>query len=398
MNIHSPRCRSDFSYPRFASITYGRPLGINDEDCSVTMPAEIHECPRFSHVDSNPSRPSICFSSYQRELNKLYMIASPILKTIFGALSISNVERLLDEKLVASVTEKLWAWWRSLPPHLVLDFNQDYDTNAAASSKAYRLQALALQLTFDNLLIILHRPFLAQQIDSLTRSWSGQAHAGSHSSPHLSGSTGSFPAHPVNHGVSQPNLPTPSPEQWWNAAVRTSRVTELPRLAQMATDSHLVAFMAINLFNAAIVMVIMALSDPLSNRAQEAKRTITRIFRLQELLGKRSALSMQSSFVLRKVVHMLLRREAEAMLAPVTSLQTNPSDRSARSPMPPNSASALISVEDTLRLRLDVPTDLTNHLTSDQEQVNVNRALRLSESLASIQRGNISIVRALQLN
>ncbi|KAK9311783.1 hypothetical protein V1524DRAFT_418722 [Lipomyces starkeyi] len=67
-----------------------------------------------------------------------------------------------------------------------------------------------------------------------------------------------------------------------NAAVRISAVTKLPSITQMATDSHLVAFLAIVLGNAAIVMVVFAMSDSLSDRAQEAKRKVTRIFRVEE--------------------------------------------------------------------------------------------------------------------
>lgn len=105
-----------------------------------------------------------------------------------------------------------------------------------------------------------------------------------------------------------------------NAAVTTSRVKELSVLAQIARDSHLVAFLAINLFNAAIVLAVMALSKPLSDTAQDAKRTITRILRLQDLLGKRTALSKQSTTVLKNVITMLLRRESAAILAPIMGL------------------------------------------------------------------------------
>ncbi|KAK9310903.1 hypothetical protein V1524DRAFT_457839 [Lipomyces starkeyi] len=49
----------------------------------------------------------------------------------------------------------------------------------------------------------------------------------------------------------------------------------MPNTIQLATDSHLLAFLAIILVNAAIVTVVCALPDPLSDRAQEAKRNIT---------------------------------------------------------------------------------------------------------------------------
>lgn len=73
-----------------------------------------------------------------------------------------------------------------------------------------------------------------------------------------------------------------------------------------------------NLFYAAIVLTLVALSDPLSDPAQAVKQTITRVFRPQERLGQRSALASQSSLVLKNLIFLLLRREGEAMLGPAT--------------------------------------------------------------------------------
>lgn len=185
----------------------------------------------------------------------------------------------------------------------------------------------------------------------------------------------------------KPNLSqTASSELWMNAAVRTSRVTELPVLAQLATDSHLVAFLAINLFNAAIVLAVMALSEPLSNTAQDVKRTITRILRLQDLLGKRSALSKQSTTVLKNVVTMLLRRESAAMLAPITG--ANQSTGHQRDKDKQNLGDpCCMSVEDTLRLPLDASLELSDPLAGSQGWLDVSRAHRLNESLTSVQCG-----------
>jgi hypothetical protein len=164
----------------------------------------------------------------------------------------------------------------------------------------------------------------------------------------------------------------PSTEQWWDAALRTSKVTEMPQLAQLATDSHLVAFLAINLFNSAIVMAVLALSDPLSDRAQDVKRTITRIFRLQELLGKKTQLSIQSNAVLKDVVQMLLRREADAMFGDFSSSQVeNPS----------------MSVEETLRLPMQLSRSKNGNENDGHNRSTADRAMRLNESLASVQRG-----------
>jgi hypothetical protein len=380
---------------RFASVTYGRPLGINDKDCNVTQPIDASESPYFK-VNS-PSRAdfSICYSSYQRELNRLYLIASRIIETVFGLQAVaSNNQRMTGQQYstqIMEVTERLWAWRRSLPAHLLLDLSSDCEANHSNTSRVHRLQALALQLTFDNLLIIFHRPLLAQQVDHLIKSQPESGQGATQSPSNLSDSYAavSSPFHAQSGTSPLSTYQISSTEQWWDAALRTSKVTEMPQLAQLATNSHLVAFLAINLFHSAIVMAVLALSDPLSDRAQEVKRTITRIYRLQELLGKKTKLSMQSNIILKDVIHMLLRREADAMLAPVVVSQAPPAHAGDGQNTPTPSDAPLMSVEDTLRLPIQLPLGTGNSgLRRDaQQHSTADRVLRLNESLASLQRG-----------
>jgi hypothetical protein len=366
----------------FASVTYGRPLGINDKDCNVSTPADIFESPSFTEDSTLGPDSSICYSSYQRELNRLYMIASPIIETIFGIRTVGLNKRVMGNSYttdIMEVTVRLWEWRQQLPAHLLLHLDRDYEQDPSPTSRVHSLQALALQLTFDNLLIIIHRPFLAQQVDQLFKSQSTNEQ------------DSAIPTSDSSNTIT----PSSSSEQWWNAAVRTSKITEMPELAKVAINSHLVAFLAINLFNSAIVMVVMALSDPLSNRAQEVKRTITRIFRLQELLGKRSTLSMQSNIVLKDIIHMLLRREAEAMLAPVAP----PNNQVAKHVHERNMTtdSAFISVEDTLRLPLQSFMGTNGSFHGDQNHITADRVMRFNESLASVQKGKTFIPPILDL-
>ncbi|KAF2024668.1 hypothetical protein EK21DRAFT_104527 [Setomelanomma holmii] len=349
-----------YTWDRFASVTYGRPLGINDRECNVSHPTDTYESPYFCEGGSGQDTATILTASARSKHGHLYLTK------------------------VMDATERLWAWRRRLPPHLLLDLNSDCEPNYSRTSKVHRLQALSLQLTFDNLLIIFHRPTLAQQVEQLIRtqpehgqvsmpSPSSAQHAASSVSPFFTTSAHS----PLS--VSQAS----STEQWWDAALRMSKVTQMPQLAQLATDSHLVAFLAINLFNSAIVMAVLALSDPLSDRAQEVKRSITRIFRLQELLGKKTELSMQSNAVLKDVIHMLLQREADAMLAPINTADIRGSSNGGLTQAP--SGLPLMSVEDTLRLPIQLP--ISNHHNQHEQAHKTNdKALRLNESLASVQR------------
>jgi hypothetical protein len=328
------------------------------------MPFEFSENIQYRHVAHSQHHYSISYSRYQTELNKLYMIASPVIKKVYGTRlrrGVSHSENAPYLQLVKDVTTRLWQWRSSLPEHLLMDLDKDCSPEMDPTAKAHCLQALALQLTFDNLLIILHRPFLAWHIDSLT------VRRGSDVSPH----------------TFTDDTQTSSPQEWWVAALRTSRITELPQLAQLATDSHLVAFLAINLFNSAIAMVVMALSNPLSDKAQEVKRITTRIFRLQGLFGRRSKLSMQSSIILKNVVELLLRREKEAIFAPVPA--TKRSEEVTETT--PSSTTGLLSVRDTLNLPLGLPHDPSNSQTGNNLS-NAHRDPSFNQSLASVQKGS----------
>jgi hypothetical protein len=351
------------------------------------MPEDVRESPHFQNIHDTSRETSICFSSYQRELSKLYLLASPLIEIIFGirtSQSASQEQRRKYHCLVNDVSHRLENWRQSLPAHLAVEFEYDVDPDSPTSLKVHRLQALALGLTFDSLIIILHRPFLTQQVDLLSKTSLSNIQSTATANPQ--------PARINLNSLTSEESPAELPllstvssaEHWWNAAVWTSKITELPQLAQLATDSHLVAFLAINLFNCAVVMVVCALSDLLSNKAQEAKRYITRIYRLQEILGRCSTLPMQSSTVLRDLIRMLLQQEEGAMLASLVGVDPcNTGDAQ-------QSSGPLISVEDTLR----VPLHGFGNIGSQQHEPDfvlnessATESLRLNESLVSVQKG-----------
>ena len=374
---------------RFASITYGRPLGIDERDCNVPMPDDVEERVDFSESGQSQGTPT-CFSTYQRELNKLYMIASPAIKRVYSAQQAVEHSQARDyHSLIEDVTRRLWQWRVELPGSMLLDLSQDCPATLSLGDKAHYLQSLSLHLTFDSLLIILHRPFLRRHLSVLQ-------HHGLSGDNGLGVSSLSAPAPLSTAGqsrASSEDMLEPandsSQQQWWNAAVRTSKAIELPQLAQFASDGHLVAFMAINLFNAAIVMVVLSLSDPLTNRAQEAKRAIARIYRLQATLGARSTLSKQSSSILRSLVNLMMRRESEAILAPVVPKsarfhQTSGTPHSSAGPQ-------ALSVRETMSMPLGAQMSTSGQNPQSWDADASNLASRLDDSLASVQKGSYSL-------
>ncbi|KAH6651566.1 fungal-specific transcription factor domain-containing protein [Truncatella angustata] len=381
-----------YTWDRFASISYGRPLSIDDQDCDVSMPGSFAESPYFKQSSLGTQPTSILYSPYQIELSKLYVLTSPVLKMIFGTCSTRPSKddfELRYTLLINDVVQKLVIWHSQLPSYLSLDLDQDYQPGQTTwESRAHVLQSLALQLTFDNLLIVIYRPFLSRQVERLSKP-ALNAHLDAHSTSPHDLHRQSVSQRPCDNGLTadilnlSDNVPKGVSEHWWNAAVRTAQVTHLPQLTQLATDSHLVAFMAMNLFHSAIVLVLNALSDPLSDGVQGIKRTVTRILRLQELVGRQSTLSSQSSAVLKNLIRLLLKREGEAMLdfSPSISLS---SDAHVLQPTCVSEGNIISTVEDALRLSSrEIQT--IGHQTWNGTEPATSDAQHLSENLASLQ-------------
>ncbi|KAK3618088.1 hypothetical protein LTR22_026496 [Elasticomyces elasticus] len=368
-----------YTWDRFASITYGRPLGINDRDCNVAMPSRIIEDTRFlvSHDSASGDHLRISFTAYQRSLNELYLIASPAIETLYSA----RESRTAPEEYLAllqSVTVKLWQWRQGLTEELRLDL--DDDATLKPAERAHRLQALSLHLTFESLQIILHRPFLRQHLQLMASRGPQQVPSPLYGTSEM--------GHPLLRPLpslsdTQNLTDLSSPVQFWEAALRTAQITELHNLVDAAVETHLVSFFALNLFNAAIVMVVLALSDPLHDRAQQAKRAVTRIYRLQLKLGNRSVLSKQSSQVIHTLVELLLRREREAILEPFPTNGTASSEGIVGpSTMPTRRGSAEFSQFQPAPGGGVDEQDWMNANIS-----NSNMAMRLDSSLESVQKG-----------
>ena len=192
-------------------------------------------------------------------------------------------------------------WQNNLPANLALDKLSDISPTSSTAEKMHKLQALTLQLTYDNLMIIIHRPLLADHRVSLTR-FRERAQSQTR----------------TNEVATELHYPTSDEDlnfkQCLDSALRVSRVQDKPELIKLAAETHLVAFLGMNLFTSSVVMSVCALSDPLSDTAQEAKRGITRTLLIQKSLSRRTSLSMQSSVILEDIVQLILEREREEML------------------------------------------------------------------------------------
>lgn len=260
------------------------------------MPGSYFEDVNFS-LERGPSL--VRLSPYQIQLNTVYRIASTLLENIFGIRY--SVDRELSSKMpamVANIDELLREWHAKLPADLVLNKDNDITPIDSTETKMHRLQALSLQLTYDNLMIVIHRPLLSDQKSMWLRSQSPGGGQGQAGSPLLSGVTSELAF-----------------ERCLESALRVSKTRENHRnLFALARRTHLVSFVGMNLFTSSIVLFICALSDTLSDIAQEAKRGIARNLQTLRLLSGDGSLSMQCSTILEDLVQKIVDKEKEEML------------------------------------------------------------------------------------
>lgn len=249
--------------------------------------------------------------SYQRFKFKLYKLASPIIGDIYFHRS-SSIQ-VVTEK-VAAINAQLVDWSKSLPPELRHSSDGSESTSPEAGTPAtsvkrtFELQALALQLAYDNIQILLHRPLLSYNLKIAIEPDEIQERGPSKS-----------PQRDVPTGYNTPRLNSKafalSKAQCWESALRTSRLSSRGKILRAAHYTHAATYIGIHLFTAGMVLSIAALSKPLSTQAQEAKQAIARIVRMSDSLGHLSILSAQSGKILQDLVRLILDREMKSIFS-----------------------------------------------------------------------------------
>ncbi|CAK7224167.1 hypothetical protein SCUCBS95973_005428 [Sporothrix curviconia] len=149
----------------------------------------------------------------------------------------------------------------------------------------YGLQALLLQLSYDNALLLIHRAILS-----------------------LRGTT----ARATPSSVSAPVLRA-SADACWRAAQRISRIGR-HHIFHQQQQAHAVSYVGIHLFTAGVVLSVFANSDPLGARAGEAKQGLRRIIAMQRRLRKKVVVSGQGLAILENLAREVVRQEVAAIL------------------------------------------------------------------------------------
>ncbi|KAI2895353.1 transcriptional regulator family: Fungal Specific TF [Aspergillus niger] len=251
---------------KYAAVAFGRPCTVDDSNCEV---ASISDIKIYGHEETRQG-PSL---EYHQWKFKLYRIVGPLLSRRLQA------NRL--ESLTAIHTQ-LSSWKNELPDKLRLE---TYKDDPKSESRIPEMQALVLQLTYDNLQIILHRN---AAFGCNERGF----HSNSDATPHNS-----------------------SREQLLESALRTSKLHQHAQLLQSCRKTHAVMHIGICLFTAGVVLCAIALAQPLSIASQKAKEGVMRILRLQEdSVSSQHLLSIQSVQILRDLVTVVMRSEERVIL------------------------------------------------------------------------------------
>lgn len=187
---------------------------------------------------------------------------------------------------VNNLHSQLILWQRELPGSLRL---QTYKDDVPSEKPSlYQLQALALQLTYDNLQIILHRS-VAFGDSRHCMTGDGSTARRQDSSLHR--------------------------EELLQSALRTSELGQYSHILQACRRTHAVMHVGICLFTAGVVLCAVSLSEPLSLSSQKAKAGIMAIIRLhQNNLSDQHLLSAQSAKILEDSVAAVMQFEQQLIL------------------------------------------------------------------------------------
>lgn len=287
-------------------MSFGTPSTVYDSDWDVAYPGNIDDtsltCPGFDSIETydGESFGPVTIASYQRYKFRLYRIASSITRNIYlrnGA----TLSQVVDE--IKEINQRLLQWEKCVPRELRLKYltSNNTDKTLQRTTKIFQLQALVLQLSYDNIQLVLHRPLLT--INRVPR-WPLDA-------PQIGGVE---PAIPESSADFVDAMVKTSKYQCWVSSMSTSKIGEQAETLAALQHTHGAAYAGIQSFTAGVVLGIFALSDPLSDQAHQAKRAVSRIIKLPRLHRFRTPVSDQCGAILEELVRLVLAEEMKALL------------------------------------------------------------------------------------
>ncbi|KEF53608.1 uncharacterized protein A1O9_10583 [Exophiala aquamarina CBS 119918] len=291
----------------FGAISYGTPCLMQDNEWDVAMPANIEDvaltCPGFDSQETyeGVTVGPVTIFSYQRFKFRLYRIASAITRNIYLRSGVTLKDIVREIKCI---NQRLTRWEKCIPPELRPESLKSLPTNERCreTTKVFQLQALVLQLSYDNIQLVLHRPLLT--MNQVPR-W-----------PLIVGIPSRNTADEgLNECADEVNDMIKSSKcQCWISSLRTSTIGDYPDHLVASRSTHGAAYTGIQSFTAGVVLGIFALSDPLSDQAHQAKRALSKIIKLPKLHQYRTTVSDQCGQILEELLRLILAEEMKALL------------------------------------------------------------------------------------
>ncbi len=359
-------------------MSFGTPCYVYDSDWVVSFPSNIDDtlstCPGFDSIETylGESFGPVTIASYQRYKFRLYRIASTITRNVYLR-SGATLPQVVRE--IKAINQRLLQWEKCVPRELRLKYLKFDAPNKTQQRtlRIFQLQALALQLSYDNIQLVLHRPLLT--INRISR-WPSNG-------PQATGDANSGGPE-TSHDCVDAMIKT-SKYQCWVSSMSTSKIGEHSTILTALQNTHGAAYAGIQSFTAGVVLGIFALSDPLSDQAHQAKRAVSRIIKLPRLHRFRTAVSDQCGAILEELVRLVLAEEMKALLN-----EGEPSGEGVAQIRSLDETAAVARAGNTAALINDVTMqslDLSDESIADVFEVFSHETLELPRDIAS---GNFS--------
>lgn len=279
---------------------------MQDNGWDVALPGNIADtsltCPGFEsqEIYGGTTVGPVTVFSYHRFKFQLYRLASAITKNIYlrSGVTLKDVVRE-----VKSINQKLLEWEKCIPPELRPESLKSLPSEEQyrGTLKIFQLQALVLQLSYDNVQMVLHRPLLT--MNQVPR-W-----------PLSMNSTQENPRGFLRGPTDEVNDVMKSSKcQCWVSSLRTSTIGDYPEYLMASRSTYGAAYAAIQSFTSGVVLGIFALSDPLSDQAHQAKRALSKIIKLPKLHKYRTKVSDQCGQILEELLRLILSEEMKSLL------------------------------------------------------------------------------------
>ncbi|EHK21825.1 uncharacterized protein TRIVIDRAFT_191907 [Trichoderma virens Gv29-8] len=257
-------------FDKYAAIVFGRPCIIDDSDCDVGMVSDI-QLGRQINLESS-------LLVYHQWKFRLYRILGPFL----GRRRQQN-----RVKTVHTIHQQLLQWRRELPESLRLE-NYDQDSEHIS---LLQMQALNLQITYNNLQIIFHRTTAFQYNDEECK----------------------FRSADTRNNASL--------QQLLESALDISELYKYSSTMHASRRTHADMHIGITLFTAGVVLCAICLSQPMTTMSSRAKTGVMHIIRMcrNGSSSNQHLVSTQSLSILDSLVTVVLRGAAISQYNPTNS-------------------------------------------------------------------------------